>query len=225
MHNQIGVTFEPKVIGVNNGISQVEFDRNKLLNEKGEYHNFYEYFNDFSFWQRQDDAFNYFAPDMICKKLKKALLTDIMGYGPKIMAFSWLISDDFYKILKNFNIGKHKFFDVKIDNCNMKYYFLLKKSILVSEFNFDETVISTGQKILDNYKEHSFRNYEEFFEFSKQNPLLEFRSIAVDRIYEGEDIVFTQAGGNFFSEELIKNFIGMRLTGLREYKNCKIDFV
>ena len=56
MHKYIEVTFEPKIIGVNNGISQIELDRKNLLNEKGLYREFYKYFNEYSFFHRQEEG-------------------------------------------------------------------------------------------------------------------------------------------------------------------------
>lgn len=225
MHKLIGVTPEPSVIGVNNGISQVEIDRKNLLREDGSFYNFFRCFNDFSIFQRQEEAFSFEAPVIQGKKLKKAKMTDIMGYGPKLMALKWLVSDKFRRVLKNFNIEKHKYFEANIEECAEKYYFLFKKYVLIDEFVYKSSVISTGQKDLNNYEEFTFDSYDEYLAFRDYNPLCEFRVVAVDKKFEKEDIIYTQGAGYYFSERLIKSFEDERLTGLELSNYCSIKFV
>ena len=53
MHKKITVSSEPKIIGVNNGISQIELDRKDLLKQGGRYYEFYNHFDNFTYWELQ----------------------------------------------------------------------------------------------------------------------------------------------------------------------------
>jgi hypothetical protein len=224
MHKYIEVSSEESIVG-KNGKNQVDLDRKNLLNEKGLYRGFYKYFNEFSFFQRQEDAFNYKAPIINAKKTKKINhITDITGYSPLIMAFPWLISEKMYKVMSQFNVGKHKLFEVNIEDTEEKYYFMHKYNIKKEELIIDKCIVTTGT-IKDN-KEYMFNNYQEFVDFSNKNVLYEFKTVAIDKSYEIEDIIFTQSAGNYFSERLIQAIEEKGFRGLRVHNNrCEIKFV
>ncbi len=223
MYRYIEVSSEESVVG-KNGNYQIELDRKNLLNDKGLYREFYKYFNEFSFFQRQEEAFTYKAPIINAKKIKKAKITDIMGYGPIIMAFPWIVSEKLYETMSQFKLGKHKLFEINIEDSEEKYYFLHKYNIKKGEYKIDKCIVTTGT--INNNKEYVFNNYEEYNDFSNENVLSEFKVVAIEKKYKEEDIIFTQTAGNYFSERLIKEIEEKGFTGLRINDNaCKIKFV
>jgi hypothetical protein len=223
MHKKISGSSEPKIIGVNNGISQIELDRKNLLNHDGKHNDFYKHFNSFSYWVNQNDQIDFSFSSINGKKLRKAKMTDLLLYGPKIMAFKFLISERFYNILKDFNIGEHTLYDVNIENCEEKYFFLKLKTILRDEFVFNKNVLTVYRKGID--EEINFNNIDEYNNFILENPLFEYKHIALKQELEKHDVIYTQGAGAYFSERLIEAFNENGLTGLTIYNNRSIEFV
>ncbi len=223
MHKKISVSSDPKIIGVNNGISQIELDRKNLLNHDGKHYDFYKHFNSFSYWANQNDQINFNISIINAKQLRKAKMTDLLLYGPKIMAFNWLISEKLYSLLKDFNIGEHKLFEVSIEGCEEKYFFLKLKTILKDEFIFDQNILTVYKKGID--EEITFNDINEYNNFILENPLFQYKHIALKKELEKYDIIYTQGAGNYFSERLIKSFNENGLIGLSIYNNSSIEFV
>jgi hypothetical protein len=223
MHKKISVSSEPKIIGVNNGISQIELDRKNLLNHDGKHNDFYKHFNSFSYWVNQNDQIDFNLSSINAKKLRKAKMTDLLLYGPKIMAFEWLISENFYSVLKDFNIGEHKLFEVSIEECEEKYFFLKLKTILRDEFIFNRNILTVYKKGID--EEITFNDNDEYNNFIFENPLFQYKHIALNKELEKFDIIYTQSAGKYFSERLIKTFNENGLAGLSIYNNRSIEFV
>lgn len=223
MHKQITVSSEPKIIGVNNGVYQIELNKISLLNEKGNYYEFYKFFNSFSYWLNQDNIPVFDLLPLEAKKVKKAIMTDLLKYSPTIMAFKWLISERFYKILKDFNIGEHSLYEVKIEHSEEKFFFLKLKTITKDKFIFNKNILTVYKNGID--EEITFQDFDEYLKFMDVNPLFQFRHIALNKDLESLDIIYTQSAGNYFSERLINAFNENGFTGLSEVKNRTIEFV
>ncbi|WP_333694374.1 hypothetical protein [Flavobacterium sp.] len=223
MHKKITVSSEPKIIGVKNGIMQVELDRKNLLNQDGSHNKFYKYFGSFPYWANQNNKIDFNISVINAKPLKKAKMTDLLAYGPYIMAFKWLISEKFYNILQDFNIGEHTLYEVNIENCEEKYFFLKLKTILRDEFVFNRNVLTVLEK--NSFVDYTFLNKIEYDDFILNNPLSEYKHIALKQELEKYDIIYTQGAGDYFSERLIKTFNENGLTGLSIYNNRSIEFV
>lgn len=225
MHKLVATSWDPKIIGVTNGISQIDLDRKNLLNEKGDNYKFYNFFNNFSFWQNQNESFDIDYLPLKAKKLKKAILTDFMGYGPSIMAFTSVFSKNFYDLVKDFNIGQHKLFEVIVEDTSKNYYFIYLESILNNKIIFEKSNIFTGHVKTDDYKSFKVTKYEEYLELNKVNPLIQFDKIAIDKKYEIFDIISLQSStGLFFSEKLIKRMEQANITGYTVKENIKLEF-
>lgn len=152
MHRPVRVSSEPKVIGVNKGIYQVKFQYD-LLEKNKEISEFYSFLNSRSFWDAQDKVYSMELPYWPVEKLKKAKITDIMGYAPLMMPFSFLISKRLYDIMAQFNIGEHKIFEVTIEGVAEKFYLFFKRFITLKEIDFSKTCLFSGSDALNNYKE------------------------------------------------------------------------
>jgi hypothetical protein len=223
MHKKITVSSDPKIIGVKNGIMQVELDRKNLLNQDGRHNEFYKYFGSFPYWVKQNNQIDFNISIINAKPLKKAKMTDILAYGPYIMAFEWLISEKFYNMLKDFNIGEHTLYEVNVENCVEKYFFLKLRTILRDEFIFNKNILTVYRN--GNDDEVSFKDLNAYQQFILENPLCQFKHIALNKEFEKFDIIYTQSAGNYFSERLIKAFYENCLSGLSIYNNRSIEFV
>ncbi|KFF13762.1 hypothetical protein [Flavobacterium hydatis] len=155
---QIGITADPKIVGVKNGIYQVEINENAI--EKDEKFRFFLDFFDYEnshFWKRQDEVNSIKIPSVPAKLLKNAILTDIMGYTPNITFLNELYSDKFINILKEFNIGRYTTFEVKIannitqlkDNC--KKEISIKKKLSAINNDIDSAFSSEDSDIENHY--------------------------------------------------------------------------
>ena len=226
---QIDVSAEPKVIGVNNGIYQIEIDRNKILSDErfDQFMGFFNYKNK-DFWKSQRQAMDFKIPVIEAKLLKKAKVTDMMGYTSRIKFLYKVYSSKYLEILKAFNIGNYACFEVKIENVKEKYYFIYFETILLEDIDFNESSVITGHRQHNDIKYHSVKNKAEYIDFNYNNPLGKFEIIAISKDYLGKDIICVQATSlPFYSERLVDFLLDCGITGLQiGYENStQLKFV
>src|SRR5690606_7570404 len=143
-------------------------------------------------------------PPIQSKLIKKAKLTDMMGYTENISFLSNVYSEKYIDILKAFNIGDYTTFEVVIENVAEKYYMLFVKTILSEEINYERSIVITGHKALNDVKHHKVKNRQEYREFKLQNPLWSFEKISISKEHFGKDIIDIQVTSrSFYSERLI----------------------
>ena len=208
---------EPKIIGVNNGISQIKIGKEEIVNDDSfkEFRDFFNYDNKV-FWVNQNYIFDFKIPVIKAKLLKKAKITDIMGYTPNITFLNNAYSSKFIKILKQFNLNHHKTFEIKIDNVSEKYFLLYHSTILLEDINYIKSTTYTGHKILRNIKYHSINNYEEYRTFIISNPIHSFEKICISKEYKNLDFISIQGTSyNFYSERLIEVLTKNNISGLQ----------
>lgn len=227
-HYQIDLNPEPKIIGVNNGIFQIEIDKNEILNNDvfKEFRECFNY-NNKGFWKDQNNVFGLKIPAIRAKLLKKAKITDIMGYTPNITFLKDVLSSKYIGILNQFNINKYKIFEVEIENLDEKYYLFYPLTIVLEDINYERSLIYTGHKIMKNVKYYSINTYKEYREFKTLNPIHSFEKISISKEYENLDLISIQGTGrNFYSERLIEGLLKNQITGLQiSYNNSiQLDF-
>ena len=88
---QISPDSEPEIIGVKNGIYQVEINKDEILKQQ-QFKEFITFFkgNATEVYHNQDRISNFIIPPIKGKMLKKAKVTDIMGYTQKISFIDYL---------------------------------------------------------------------------------------------------------------------------------------
>lgn len=219
---------EPKIIGVNNGIYQIEIGKEEILNNASfkEFRDFFNY-NNKAFWVNQNSIFDLKIPVIKAKLLKKAKITDIMGYTQNITFLNNLYSSKFIEVLKQFNLKDHKTFEIKIDDVDEKYFLLYHRTIPLEDINYKRSVIYTGHKVLKNVKYHSINTHEEYRKFITSNPIHSFEKICISKEYENLDFISIQAASyNFYSERLVEELINNNISGLKvSYANSiKLEF-
>jgi len=226
---QISASPDHKIIGVKNGIYQVEIDENSVV-KMDNYLEFRQHFSrkNQNFWNEQEKIYRLFPPALHGKMLKNAKVTDVMGYAPGYRFLDYIYSDRFIDIFKVFNHGNYKTFDINLRGVGEKYNFLFLETIINEEINFEQSSIITGHKALNDVKHHQVRNKDEYYSFLQQNPLGKFEKIAIPRQYFEKDIISIQAIPNkFYSEKLVDFLLDCDITGLQiGYNNSvQLEFI
>lgn len=226
---QVSISAEPEIIGVNNGIYQLEVDE-KAIEYSKDYDEFKAHFNynNKEFWNNQNKVKTLTPPTIKGKMLKKAKVTDIMGYAPEFSFLSNIYSEKYISILKSFNINAYTIFDFEIENIIEKYYLMFIETIILEEVNFNKSIVTTGYKVTNNLRYHIVNNLSEYKEFRQKNVISTFEKLAIPKKYCGRDVIETQAAVHpFYSEKLIDFLLDCGITGLQvSYNNSiELDFV
>lgn len=152
---EFSTAWEPEVLGVNNGIYQLEFDESVFNNES-----------------ESDDFFLNFPLDItkpITKPLnfillKKGKINDVMRYAPILKPAPYIVSEKFIEVLREFDTLPYSlepvsFLNVKVD---MKYFLFRYTYSDLSEFNVKRIIAYLGiTKIVEG-----IMNSQTFLNFS-----------------------------------------------------------
>lgn len=160
--------------------------------------------------------------------MKKAIVTDIMGYAPDYHCLFNIYSEKYLEVLKTHNIGDYSIFDFEIKGIKEKYYLMFVKTITTPEIIFDKSILYTGHKIMNNLKYFSATNYKGFLQLLEKEPLIRYEKVAISKEYYGRDIISVQATAeHFYSEKLVDFLIDCGITGLAvKYNNSiQLEFV
>jgi len=226
---QIDRSGEPKIIGIKTGTSQVELI-DEAIEKNQAYIDFENHFSGYNkeFWENQDIIYTLNPPVIKGKMLKKAKITDIMGYGPNYQFLYKVFSEKYIKMINAFSLPKNKSFEFEIEHVAEKYYLLFIDTINLKNINYEKSTVVTGFKQLNNIKYHSVNNREQYIEFNYNNPLGRFEKIAIQKEYSLQDIISIEATSlPFYSERLIDFLLDSGITGLQvAYENSvQLEFV
>jgi hypothetical protein len=212
MYYTIELDWDPKVIGVKNGIYQVELEK-KLYDPES-----YKLLN--SFFHKEFTAKQEYPDfDFIFhfKELKSAKKTSLMGYSPNLNHCQFLLSIDALQIMKRFNIQHFKVYPAIIydsqlqntDNSYRMFYSVLQDWNVI---DFKKTVFTSGGYGNNPIVEHSFDNENEFKSF---NGILVVKTLSLSEDFDTSlDYFQTRLGGNFISEKLKITLEESNLTGM-----------
>lgn len=223
------ISFDVETTGLKNNIYQIEIDKNSMQ-EDNAFKEFLTFFNtqNKDFWDNQSRIKTIKIPKIKAKLLKKAKVTDIMGYTQSIPFLDLIYSEKYINILKTFNIGNYTTFEVEIENVKEKHYMLFIETIQSKKILFEHSLIYTGHKVLKNIEYFNFSNYDDYWLFKQNNPLSKFQKITISKEYCDRDIIDIQTSSlPFYSEKLIDFLLDCSITGLQvDYKNSiQLEFV
>lgn len=207
------LAWEPEIIGVNNGITQVELDPLDVTTNN---------LTDFSvnYWKTQK-----FDPDFpikpIAKMLKKAKFTDFIRFSPFVMDFHFMISDRLEKIFTKMNMQPYNLYPVKLCASNGdlvvdRNYSLFQCKFLdfgVVDFEkslFIRTVV-TRPGDPHKWNEVSINSEEEY----KKAPVLtEIGKLVLNENFDSTlDFVYLRAGDMYVSKKLKEKIEALNITG------------
>jgi hypothetical protein len=196
-YNILRISSEPKVIGVNNGIYQIELDKSCFSNRK-EYERFI-----LEFPEDSTIDINHPRP-LIYKVLKKAKLTDLMGYSQRLIGVPFVLSGKAVNIFKEFSLKEHSLTEIMLkENENEKYYLFRYPFTEKSKINFEKSVFYT--QILGQDKVYyKIHNESEFMAFRKKNALWRAEKFVLEESEANYDFIRLRIGENFISDKLQK---------------------
>ena len=214
MYHNVDLAWEPKIIGVKNGIYQVELDK-KFYDEKT-YQELESLFigGEFSAKQSYPDV-NF---KFVFKKLKSAKKTSFMSFTPHMKHAHFLVDERVISMFRQFNIQRHNYYEAIIydsPNENIDTSYSLFYSVLQDwdVIDFENTVFTSGGYGNNPKTEHSFKDVNDMRNF---NGITKVKILALSEKFDTSlDFFYTRLGGYFVSEKLRFELKRLNLTGIR----------
>ncbi|WP_312788859.1 hypothetical protein [Sphingobacterium sp.] len=222
MYYNIELEADPKVIGVHNGVYQVQLDEKAYDKEK---------------YKLLDEIFlsNEFTADQVIpeldfkfyfKILKSAKKTSFMSYSPNIRHGQFLINKNTIEVFESFNIQKYKNFDAIIydskkedfDNSYSLFYCVLQDWNVI---DFNRTIFTTGGVFGNGpIVEHKFANENEYKALVGSKDV---KTLALTEKFDTSlDFFITRVGGLFVSERLKEAIERNKLSGVFFRNNTEV---
>ena len=223
MFKRVTNSSDPKVIGVNNGIYQVELDEKEL----GKYKDLLTQVNIKSFLEHRDKIFDL---DIILegKLLPKAKVTGIMGYTPHLFGFQYLISQTVVECLKEENVSKEQYHLLEIDikGLDEDYYLLYVPWISNSEIIFSESLIyATFDANSHNKKYFDIKDYNDYIELQDKEPFNSFDKVVLSQQYQRRSIISIQGITElFFSDSLVEKILKKDVSSFEVKQKTLLSF-
>lgn len=220
MYKQISNSAEPKVIGVNNGVYQVEFSEKEIKKQKN--------------WSIVESMF--LLPkiedlDIHNKKISKirinnltgiliknAKATDLMGFSPYFFGCSYLVSRNFVNglIAAEVNTDEYWLNEVVIKDTQNQFYLMYVPMIPDSEIKFNGSLLFPEREYLQRersyFKVQSFKDYQALID---KGIMFSFEKIMLPVKYKTRNIISIQGASNlFFSKKLLEK---MKLRNLSSF--------
>ncbi len=164
MYYKLTHTLDPKVIGVKDGMAQVELIK-KYFKDQSNYDNYINYFLDFNEGGPKNLVkFPPFDVKFEHLQLKRnAKLTDFLCFAPAV-SHNFLINKKVYDVLRNFNLPSHKLYPaaLSIDGVsNAEFSFWYCPSFDFDVIDFQKSKFSTGNDRLGNRREIQVNSEED----------------------------------------------------------------
>ena len=201
MFYNIRLDWDPKVIGVKNGVYQVELDKNAY--DKNSYALLDSLFisNAFNVSQANPELNLKFY----FKKLKSAKTTSFMSFSPSLNHCHFLVQKNILELFKLFNVQHYRDFDAviydspteNINNSFRLFYLVLQDWDVI---DFKNTCFTSGGFGNSPKIEHTFADENELKAFSK---IAKVKTLALSKNFNSSlDLFLTRLGGIFVSEKL-----------------------
>ena len=229
-YHKVSTAWDPKIIGVNNGVYQGELIPKKFQKQE-DYNALADFFDYSSYWTRDDHrptkAFNF----EYVKLLKKARLTDIISFSPNLIGIDFLISSKASRLLDGLNLPNSYFFDASIytfDNASIegKYFALYTTYLGFHCIDFSRTTFCSGNEILGKTYHH-FKNYQDWKDYwdRPKHELIQAEKIGLKSEFANADFIKTRLGGPFVSERLLDMRVNNDITGFIERSEPVIELI
>lgn len=201
MYYNLDLAWEPKIIGVRNGVYQVELD--KKAYDKEIYTILESLFISSEFTAKQvypEVDFKFYF-----KKLKSAKKTSLMSFTPNLKHGYFLVNIETLELLDSFNIQYHKNFEAVIydsptENLDSDYrlfYCVLQDWDVI---DFEKSLFISGGFGNNPEIEHKFKDENEMRNF---NGIAKVKKLALSKSFDSSlDLFITRLGGILVSERL-----------------------
>ncbi|WP_207422811.1 hypothetical protein [Desertivirga brevis] len=214
-------TSDPEIIGVKNGIYQCEIIPKSFLNSEA--YNILE--SQFRFTSYELNKYQAPAENFefeYVKFLKKAKVTDVISYSPKLVEFQFIISTKAKAVLDQLNLPNCRFyktslFDSRGDKVPNNFFMLQMTYSDVDVINFRKSSFYRGSDILGK-KYLNINNYQEFQQEKEIDALISVEHISLKKEMIKSDLILSPVGGLFASERLWDKWSDLRITGIKVFE-------
>ena len=226
----ISTAWEPETIGVNNGVYQAELVHKKFERSE-DYKELMDFFNYSTYWTRNDHRppkkFNF----EYIKLLKKAKITDIISFTPKMMGIDFLLSSKANRLLDGLNLPNSYFFDASVYTFDKKkleenYFALYTTYLGFDTIDFAKTIFYSGSKGLGKtyHQLDSYQDWQNYWD-SPKHELIQAEKVGLKAEYGHSDYIKTRLGGPFVSERLLDRWSNFEINGFTVRSEPTIEFV
>lgn len=203
MFIEITHSVEPSIVGINNGVAQIELDNDSLSilrpividSTVGD------------FLKNQYSLPNLNIGGLKGVLLNNAKLTDVMMFSPFMFGFQYIVSQKFVNCLKEANVPEEDYtlFPLEINEIDEKYFLFFVPMIPMETFNFSNSLIYPTSQKLDKEKTYfDVNTNEEFVNVIKVTPLFSFEKVSLPTKYNNKKIISLQGSTRMFiSKDLI----------------------
>lgn len=211
MYKIVSPSSEPSVIGVNNGVYQVELDEKKSFLNRDEKKYYESYFNgNFNSFILENfkTIDNNKITELLYFPLKKAKETDFVRFSPNEMGLNFLISQNVADIFEKFSITNYVKIPTKVSGFSKSYYavgfpIVTEKSIDFYNSKFYHII---KKNLFTNLSFEDYKKISGTLVKASEIKLVENRSLS--------DIVNLQGQGLFFSDALISELNNNDIIGI-----------
>lgn len=225
MYYEIRHAWEPKIIGVKDGLSQVEIKTDSFAS-KEEYEQLFDFFNSQKFHQRENKVPDFSINIIKAHLLKNAKITDFMAFMPFLLGSDFIITEKVYEAIKRLEMPESYFYPITIysksEKIDQRFYMFYTPFYSSDLIDFPNSILYRGNNVIGKtyYKINSREEYKEYIP-----KLIEFERMVVnDKKIRDLDYISMQSGHTFISERF-KNIIeSEKLTGLNIKSNDKLHF-
>lgn len=214
MYYNIRLDWDPKIIGVKNGIYQVKLDNTAY--QKKAYTILESFFINNEFTAQQEYPEFHFK--FCFRKLKSAKKTSFMSFTPYLNHVHFLIHQNVLDLLNDFNVQKYKAYEAviydspteNIDNNYRLFYCVLQDWNVI---DFENTVFTSGGFGNNPKIDHKFSDENEMKKF---DGIVKVKTLALSKSFDKSlDLFHTRLGGLFVSEKLKSALETYSATGIK----------
>jgi len=202
---ELTLSHESDIIGVSNGLYQAEWNKKSFITID-EFNSTNNYFSrdNILYLSRNEKLSQVNIPIKHLSLLKKAKLTDIIGYAPNLWEADALISSRFKKLIEKFNIQPSKFFRTELIRDNAKlgedYYFLYIPALEHSDVIFNKSQMFDG---VNNVTYFDLKNQENY-SYYKSKGVHGFSKICLKKEFEKLDLIHPKVTMQLYVSEGLK---------------------
>ena len=213
----VDVAFDPKVIGVRNGVYQIEVGEDNFINHQT-YERVTNFFLHSNYWQHENVVPDFPIELKQVRLLKKASLTDIMGYSGRLIGCPFAVSERIINIFKHFRIQDNYLYPIELytyegERITTPYYLFYCPFLGFDVVDYENSVLYSGDDLLGDKQYYSIYSLEEYLALLDSNPFIRFDKLTIAPQKE-LDLYQLRTGGLFISEPLKEAIELMKLTGL-----------
>lgn len=217
-HFIIWQSSDPKIVGIKNGGSQAQIDREGFL-DKSNYDRYYDFFGerDATIWSKLDKVPSFDFTLEYVRLRKGAKLTDFLSYYPQAFGANFLMSEKAVNVLEQHKLPVYKKYPANVyynENDFVPYQLIYFPSLGYDIVNFLKTTFYKGSELTG--KDYFKINSPEEFERVRPKSMFNIEELVLANNFDKElDIFNTKITYEFIISSKLKDAIMKeKLTGI-----------